>query len=130
MNNMAQASAEQSLSALWVEMSALIRSEVSTDTWTRWFRETTLAGLSETELVLRVPNKIYQFWIEDNYLPLLHSAILLKIGSPRTVGFLFKDSAAAVPTASGGVAEEPAPPAAPAPVPLAPVEAALPPVRG
>ena len=77
------------LLATWTEIAAALRSEVSVDTYARWFRDVEMTALDEKELTLRVPNNIYQLWIETNYLPLLRSAIMLAIGEPRTVRFTF-----------------------------------------
>ena len=124
-NNMALAFTQNDLTALWAELSTGLRAEVSADTWTRWFREATLAGLDDSELTLRVPNTIYQFWIESNYLPLIESVVLLKLGSPRKVRFAFKDNSA-TPTAAAPEAQMPA--EAPVAIPAALAE--LPPVPG
>lgn len=74
-------------------MAASIRGEVSADTYDRWFKGIELAKVDDAEITLRVPNNIYQFWIESNYLPLLESAILLTLGSARAVRFSFADAA-------------------------------------
>jgi chromosomal replication initiator protein len=77
------------LNALWNEIAATLKKEVSEDTYQRWFRDIELADLTEEHLTLRVPNNIYQLWIESNYLGFLRSAIMLAIGSSRTVQFVF-----------------------------------------
>ncbi len=48
-----------------------------------------LAQTDESQLTLRVPNNIFQLWIESNYMPLLQSAITKVLGMPRKVKFLF-----------------------------------------
>jgi chromosomal replication initiator protein len=62
---------------------------VSEDTFVRWFKDAELVALTDDELTLRVPNNIYQVWIEANYLPLLQSAITLALGDRRLVRFAF-----------------------------------------
>ena len=54
-----------------------MKAEVSADTYDRWFQEIELVELDDEELTLRVPNNIYQLWIESNYLSLLRAAIVL-----------------------------------------------------
>ena len=79
-------------SAVWTEIIGSIRAEVSADTFDRWFKETELVSLDDQTLTLRVPNNIYQLWIESNYLNLLRSATLLALGSPRAVQFTYGDN--------------------------------------
>jgi chromosomal replication initiator protein len=82
------------LETTWKEISAAVKAAVSRDTFERWFRGVELAALDEEEIILRVPNNIYQLWIESNYLPLLQSAIMLTLGSARAVRFVFQDATA------------------------------------
>ena len=41
-------------------------------------------------MTLRVPNNIYQLWIESNYMPLLQTAVMNVLGAPRQVKFVFR----------------------------------------
>ena len=43
-------------------------------------------------LILQVPNTIYQFWIESNYLNVVQSAAISVLGSPREIKFRAADS--------------------------------------
>jgi len=74
---------------LWQHIAEGIRSEVSADTFKRWFMPVELAQTDESQLTLRVPNNIFQLWIESNYMPLLQSAIIKVLGEPRKVKFIF-----------------------------------------
>ena len=89
-------------SAVWTEIIGSIRAEVSADTFDRWFKETELVSLDDQTLTLRVPNNIYQLWIESNYLNLLQSSTLLALGSPRAVQFTYGDNRSAPPSAPVG----------------------------
>src|SRR5271170_5089843 len=88
------------LSALWAEITARIRATVSTDSYDRWFREIELVELDEESLTLRVPNNIYQLWIETNFQGPFRSVILLTLGSARSVKYVFRDAAHAEPPAA------------------------------
>ena len=77
------------LNELWAGITDHIKADVSVDTYDRWFRDIELAELDEQQMTLRVPNHIYQLWIETNYLGLLRSATMLAIGGERTVKFVF-----------------------------------------
>jgi chromosomal replication initiator protein len=88
------------LDAVWSGITARIKSEVSVDTYDRWFRAIELVELDDQQLTLRVPNNIYQLWIESNYLNLLRSATMLSGGEPRKVKFVFSgEEARTVPAA-------------------------------
>jgi chromosomal replication initiator protein len=81
------------LDSLWAEVSAAVKSEVSSDTFNRWFKDLSLDAVSDERITLRVPNNIYQFWIESNYMPLVQSAIILSLGGPRKIDFVFNSDA-------------------------------------
>ena len=90
----------ENLQAVWSEISNALREAVSEDTFVRWFKDAELVALTDDELTLRVPNNIYQVWIEANYLQLLHSAITLALGDRRTVRFAFSGENPAVSEAA------------------------------
>ncbi len=78
---------QDNFALIWKHIAKVIRGEVSTDTFQRWFKAIQMVGADEVQLTLRVPNNIYQLWIETNYMSLLQSAILEVLGSPRTIHF-------------------------------------------
>jgi chromosomal replication initiator protein len=75
--------------SLWQQIRAVIQAAVSPDTFQRWFREIEGVACSESELTLRVPNKIHQFWIESNYQQTLDSALTLVTGAPKAIQYVF-----------------------------------------
>jgi chromosomal replication initiator protein len=88
---------EENFISLWKLIADEIRIEVSPDTFQRWFMPVELAQTDENQLTLRVPNNIFQLWIESNYMPLLQSAITKVLGMPRKVKFLFAGEVEAAP---------------------------------
>ena len=78
---------EDNFALIWKHITDAIRPEVSGDTFKRWFKEIQMLTANETEVTLRVPNNIYQLWIETNYMGLLQSSILKVLGSPRKIHF-------------------------------------------
>ncbi len=82
---------------LWAEVSETLRSEVSTDTFRRWFEDIQAVALDDTSLTLCVPNSIHQLWIESNYQSLLRSALMLATGKGREVRFVFATALAPEP---------------------------------
>ena len=72
---------------LWQQLSAALRPQISSDSFKRWFSAVELVEAKDKSLTLRVPNNIYQFWIESNYMPALQTAIVTTFGGPRPVRF-------------------------------------------
>ena len=67
---------------IWERIAEAIKPQVNTDTYQRWFADITLIGADEQRMTLRVPNNIYQLWIESNYMPIVQSAIM-RCWAPR-----------------------------------------------
>ena len=72
---------------LWTKLAAALKPQVSADTFKRWFSAVRLTHATADEVVLLVPNNIYQFWIESNHMPALQAAITAVLGGPRKVKF-------------------------------------------
>jgi chromosomal replication initiator protein len=72
---------------LWQRLSATLKSQVSADSFKRWFSAVELVEASDKSLTFRVPNNIYQFWIESNYMAALQDAIITALGGPRGIKF-------------------------------------------
>lgn len=82
-------------STLWEQISVELQKQISPDAYKRWFAPVKAVSVDGTSLLLKVENSIYQFWIEENYLPQLKSAAELVSGKP--MHFLFECEAASVP---------------------------------
>ena len=72
---------------LWQRLSAALKPQVSADTFKRWFSAVELIDATDSSLTFRVPNNIYQFWIESNHMAALQAAIVTAFGGPREVKF-------------------------------------------
>src|ERR1700737_1847173 len=72
---------------LWQKLSVALKPQVSADTFKRWFSAVELIEASDTSLTFRVPNNIYQFWIESNHMSALQAAVITAFGGPRAVKF-------------------------------------------
>src|SRR5205085_35568 len=79
---------------LWQRLSATLKSQVSADSFKRWFSAVDLIEADDKSLTFRVPNNIYQFWIESNHLSALQAAIVSALGEPREVKFSLPPGAA------------------------------------
>ncbi|MEP6937201.1 MAG: chromosomal replication initiator protein DnaA [Chthoniobacterales bacterium] len=72
---------------IWAELSAALKPQVSPDTYKRWFSSLQLAEATDDSLTFRVPNNIYQFWIESNHMAALEAAIMSVCKEPRAIKF-------------------------------------------
>src|SRR5438445_9856298 len=72
---------------LWQKLSVALKPQVSADTFKRWFSAVELIEATDNSLTFRVPNNIYQFWIESNHMSALQAAVITAFGGPREVRF-------------------------------------------
>src|SRR5256885_3375831 len=78
---------DQKCAQLWQRLSAALKPQISSDSFNRWFSGVELIEAKDKSLTFGVPNNIYQFWIESNYMSALQTAIVTALGSPRSVKF-------------------------------------------
>jgi chromosomal replication initiator protein len=86
-NTVNKSAMDKKCAQLWQRLSAALKPQISDDSFKRWFSAVELVEAKDKSLTLRVPNNIYQFWIESNYMPALQTAIVTTLGSPRPVKF-------------------------------------------
>ena len=91
---------DENFITLWKHITDEVRAEVSADTFQRWFAPVELAQTKENQLTLRVPNNIFQLWIESNYMPLFQSAITKVLGAPHKLKFIFSGELEEAPVKS------------------------------
>jgi chromosomal replication initiator protein len=77
---------------LWQKLSAALKPQVSADTFKRWFSAVELVSATDKTLSFRVPNNIYQYWIESNHMAALQAAVLSAFGEPREIKFISSES--------------------------------------
>jgi len=78
---------DENYAQLWQKLSAALKPQVSPDTFKRWFSAVQLVHATDDAFTFRVPNNIYQFWIESNHMAALQAAIVSAFGSTREVKF-------------------------------------------
>src|SRR6202051_3338031 len=88
---------QETYNEIWREIASGIRLHLSADEFQRWFSAIELVPADEIALTFQVPNTIYQFWIESNYLNVVQSAAMSVLGSPREIKFRAADSGMAGP---------------------------------
>jgi chromosomal replication initiator protein len=83
---------DEKCTQLWQKLSAALKPHVSADTFKRWFSAVELAAVTPKALSFRVPNNIYQYWIESNHMAALDAAVLTALGEPREIKFISSES--------------------------------------
>ena len=83
---------DEKCTQLWQKLSTALKPHVSADTYKRWFSAVELAGVTAKTLSFRVPNNIYQYWIESNHMAALEAAVLTALGEPREIKFISSES--------------------------------------
>jgi chromosomal replication initiator protein len=83
---------DEKCTQLWQKLSAALKPQVSADTFKRWFSAVQLVGATDKTLSFRVPNNIYQYWIESNHMAALQAAVVTALGEPRGIKFISTES--------------------------------------
>src|SRR6266436_3995524 len=83
---------DEKCNQLWQKLSAALKPQVSPDTFKRLFLFVNLTGATDKTLSFRVPNNIYQYWIESNHMAALQAAVLTALGEPRGIKFTSSES--------------------------------------
>ena len=66
--------------AIWTKACKYLGETLSKDVYDRWISVIEAKSLSEDQLLLNVANDFYHSWLEENYLPLIQSAIVSACG--------------------------------------------------
>src|SRR3984893_12541315 len=95
---------KETYNGIWREIASRIRLHLSADAFQRWFAAIELVQADEMALTFQVPNTVYQFWIESNYLNFVQSAAMSVLGSPREIKFRAADSGMTGPVVDANAA--------------------------
>jgi chromosomal replication initiator protein len=88
---------QETYNDIWRRMATQVRLHLSDDTFHRWFATIELVHADEIALTFRVPNSIYQFWIESNFLNHVQTATVSVLKSPREIRFVITDIGVTAP---------------------------------
>src|SRR3954462_1367451 len=87
---------DEKCTRIWQKLSLALKPEISADSFKRWFSSVELVQANDETLTFRVPNNIYQFWIESNYMNSLQAAVVAALGAPRDIRFSTSDTSGSV----------------------------------
>jgi chromosomal replication initiator protein len=95
---------QETYHGVWQEIASGIKLHLGAEAFQRWFAAIELVQADEVGLTFRVPNLIYQFFIESNYLHVVQAAVISVLGGrPRQIKFRATESGS-----TGAVADAPA----------------------
>lgn len=69
----------------WAKITTFLAQELSEQSYKTWFLPITCMRVTETSIVLAVPDNYFGLWIKGHYEGLLNSAITAVLGAPREV---------------------------------------------
>jgi chromosomal replication initiator protein len=73
--------------SVWDAICTELQRAISADAVARWFKPIALKQCEKGALILSADNSIYQYWIEENYLPQLKAAAGKVLGVAATIQF-------------------------------------------
>ena len=59
----------------WQEILGYMKTKVNTQSYQTWLRPTRFSHVDQEELVVRVPNREFQDWIQEHYGSLINEAL-------------------------------------------------------
>jgi chromosomal replication initiator protein len=85
----------------WQEILGYIKTKVNTQSYQTWLRPTRFSHVDKEELVVRVPNREFQDWIQEHYSSLINEAITQLPLRLNKVQYVVEDDAEKKPMESG-----------------------------
>ena len=76
------------LQMFWDRFLRIIEDRVNVQSFNTWFKPLCIIDLSDTSLSIAVPKPYYSSWLEEHYLPLMHSAAENLLDKPVTFTFI------------------------------------------
>ena len=82
----------------WDTCLKLISENISSQNFNTWFKPIKLLSVNEDRLVIEVPNRFFQDWLKDHYLPLLSDCLNQATGKNYSIKFKFSKKGDDTPT--------------------------------
>lgn len=81
----------QQLETIWNDSLNLLKKQLNTPTFTRWFENTHPVSVDDTLVTIAAPNQFTKEWLESRYIQLIESAISEVIGEVLSVKFIVSE---------------------------------------
>jgi chromosomal replication initiator protein len=85
----------------WQEILGYIKTKVNTQSYQTWLRPTRFSHVNQEELVVRVPNREFQDWIQEHYSSLINEALAQLPLHLSKVQYVVEEGAEKKPMESG-----------------------------
>jgi chromosomal replication initiator protein len=89
--------------ALWNHITERLGSKLRRSEHSLWFTRARIRSLDQEEVVIEVPNRFFQFWLEEKYLDHLREALDETLHFTPDIRFIYPRSPAGENAASSGV---------------------------
>jgi len=77
---------------IWNESLEIIRENINPRSYQTWFAPLESVSLTDTTIILRVPNKFFCEWLDNHYLSLLQNAIAQVAGHSLAIQYEIKEN--------------------------------------
>jgi chromosomal replication initiator protein len=84
---------EMSAVSVWSEISGRLRVSLTDQTFSTWFGDVAVVGVSDDGVVLGVPNDFIRSWIDEHFRGLLNAAARDAVGDDRPVRLIVQEEA-------------------------------------
>src|SRR3954465_9782060 len=78
----------------WEQICLLLKARIGPSMVDRWFSRAGVHQLDAVHLVIRVPNLMHQYWIEDHFMASVIEVVAEALGSAREIAFQVVDDPA------------------------------------
>ena len=85
----------------WQEILGYLKTKVNTQSYQTWLRPTRFSHLNQEELVVRVPNREFQDWIQEHYTSLINEALSQLPLHVRKVQYVVEENTERKPREAG-----------------------------
>ncbi len=75
----------------WQEVLSILKSKVNTQSYQTWLRPTRFSHATDSTLVVWVPNREFQEWIQENYGPTIQDALRKLALGLKEVSYVFEE---------------------------------------
>jgi chromosomal replication initiator protein len=77
---------------IWQSVLDYVKQNVSDSDYAVWIKPITPLSITEDFLEVEVPNKFFEYWLRENYQPLIEKALLQALGKERNLVFKLRRS--------------------------------------
>lgn len=88
---------QRTAKSIWQDACHQLREALHPDIYERWISVIEPLGIEDGHLQLAVDNDFYQTWLEENYLPLIRTAVSASSGEEYQIRFRVSEGAGAAP---------------------------------